>query len=356
MPTAATPGLARPQLKPGLRRVWRDRATVQIGLTPDVGVIVTGLAPGEAELVDRLDGSQQVVDLVRWGSEHGVDPHRVHRLIELLDAAGVLTGPPTDRAYRHRLALRGGDLEPDASAWAVVYPDGGDGWRLLAERTRHRVLVLGTGPVAAAVTAAVEREGMPVTSRPRLPDATRPDPDRDPDPDPDLAAYAVVVLVGADAAPLTAGIALLGAHRPHLSVVAGADRVVVGPLVLPGRTACLRCLELHRTDRDPGWPGVAAQLAAPPPRPRGASGVTGLGAALAALQVAGWLDGRRPPASAGATLTVTLPDGLTTRRAWPRHPRCGCAWLAAAVPAADGTSGPPGQATMGPWPTSPAAR
>ena len=36
---------------------------------------------------------------------------------------------------------------------------------------------------------------------------------------------------------------------------------VVGPLVLPGHTGCLRCQHLHRCDRDPSWPHLAAQLA-----------------------------------------------------------------------------------------------
>jgi hypothetical protein len=34
---------------------------------------------------------------------------------------------------------------------------------------------------------------------------------------------------------------------------------VVGPLVLPGGTACAGCLELGRADRDPGRPRLLAQ-------------------------------------------------------------------------------------------------
>ncbi len=35
---------------------------------------------------------------------------------------------------------------------------------------------------------------------------------------------------------------------------------LVGPLVIPGMTSCLRCADLHRSDRDAAWPAVAAQL------------------------------------------------------------------------------------------------
>ena len=133
------------------------------------------------------------------------------------------------------------------------------------------------------------------------------------------------------------------ARRPTArtsAVVAGADRAVVGPLVVPGRSACLRCLELHRTDRDPGWPGVAAQLAAPAPTPRGESALTALAAALPRLQVACWLDDRRrTPASVGRH-----PDRHAAGRARPpggpgRGTRAAAApgWLHR-LPAADATA------------------
>jgi len=49
---------------------------------------------------------------------------------------------------------------------------------------------------------------------------------------------------------------------PHLPVELSGDRVVVGPLVVPGDTACLACVHAERRERDPDWPLVAAQLLA----------------------------------------------------------------------------------------------
>ena len=362
MPTAPA---NRPQIKPGLRLVRRNATTVQIGLTPDVGVIVTGLAVGETELVERLDGTRRVSELLAWARTRGMDPARVPELLDLLGAAGVLAGPPADRAYLHQLGEgQRRRLGPDATAWSVVYADAGDGYRLLAERARRQVLVVGAGRLAEAVQTAAGRTGAHCTLTASL-DANlnaklKADPTADLGAEPrttrQLAAYELVVLVGDDAVGAAAGATLLGAQRAHLAVVAGADRASVGPLVVPGRSACLRCVDLHRADRDSGWPGIAAQLDAPPPTPRGESSLTELVAALVALQVACWLDARRTPASVGATLTVSLPDGVSTRRAWPRHPRCGCSWLAASLPAPDRAAQSQGHATMGPWPTSPAAR
>jgi len=145
----------------------------------------------------------------------------------------------------------------------------------------------------------------------------------DGDPPPDL-----VVLVERAAADPTRGDRLLAADLPHLSVVVRETSVVIGPLVVPGRSACLRCLDLHRTERDPQWPLVLAQLLAPADRrvPHEETALAQVAAGVTALQVLGHLDGHGAPACVGATLEVELPDGLACRRPWPAHPSCGCCW------------------------------
>jgi bacteriocin biosynthesis cyclodehydratase domain-containing protein len=123
---------------------------------------------------------------------------------------------------------------------------------------------------------------------------------------------------------------LLRDGRPHLVVgVRGVDGVV-GPLVLPGTTCCLRCVDLCRAAGDPGWAGLREQLAAPAPVsgaiavPASAVTTTAL-AALAAADVLALLEGRRP-ATLGATVTLSLHRPLPTVRSWPAHPACGCTW------------------------------
>ena len=54
---------------------------------------------------------------------------------------------------------------------------------------------------------------------------------------------------------------------PHLAVLAGEAIGVVGPLVIPGRTSCLRCLDYIRASKDPAWPLILAQLATRQPDP-----------------------------------------------------------------------------------------
>jgi bacteriocin biosynthesis cyclodehydratase domain-containing protein len=125
--------------------------------------------------------------------------------------------------------------------------------------------------------------------------------------------------------------ALLRSGVPHLLAAVRETTGVVGPLVLPGRSACLNCLDLARADRDPAWPRVAAQVATDQPRSGPASErpcdtVLATGVAVhAVLQVLAFLDGEHP-LSVDGTLEITLPEGRVRRRSWTRHPGCGCGW------------------------------
>jgi bacteriocin biosynthesis cyclodehydratase domain-containing protein len=169
--------------------------------------------------------------------------------------------------------------------------------------------------------------------------------------EPDEERPDLVVLIEHGAADAGRADQLVSSDVPHLSVVVREDNVVVGPLVRPGDGPCLRCLDLHRGDRDCEWPSVLTQVLNPTadvPQPE-ETAVSILAAGLAALQVLGHLDGVGEPAAAGATLEVELPDGLIARRAWPAHPRCGCHWpprqtrmrRATDRPAAARATGPP---------------
>jgi bacteriocin biosynthesis cyclodehydratase domain-containing protein len=134
----------------------------------------------------------------------------------------------------------------------------------------------------------------------------------------------LVVLARAWAAsdPLVAGIHRTGV--PHLVAAVRGQIGVVGPLVVPGRTSCLRCADLHRQDVDPRWSRLASQLTAAEPPPSGATVTCLLTAATAALQVLAYLDGTAAPATLDATVELRPPDLLPRSRRWPPHPACDC--------------------------------
>lgn len=132
---------------------------------------------------------------------------------------------------------------------------------------------------------------------------------------------------------------LMRARVPHLPVVVRDGAGVIGPLVLPGASPCLRCLDRTRTDADPGWPSLACQLFGR--SGRASSQVLRMTAAVAALQVQAIA--RRGPGASGsgsgddgaefgarsddpAVLGCTLEVegcGIAVRR-WLMHPACGC--------------------------------
>jgi hypothetical protein len=114
----------------------------------------------------------------------------------------------------------------------------------------------------------------------------------------------------------------------HLFALVRDVTGVVGPLVLPGRSSCGRCHDLHRADRDPAWPSVAAQLTDAARQRTAACDVvlaTAV-AAQAATQVLAYLDGEPSPPAVDGTIEIAQIDGRMRRRGWTMHPLCGCGW------------------------------
>jgi hypothetical protein len=175
-------------------------------------------------------------------------------------------------------------------------------------------------PRALAAADAVRRAN-PITDLRPLPAGARAD---------------LVVLARAWAAsdPLVAGVHRAGV--PHLVAAVRGEAGIVGPLVVPGITSCLRCGDLHRRDADPRWPHLAAQLTAADPPPSGTTLTCLLTAATAALQVLAFLDGHTAPGALDATLELRPPELLPRVRRWPPHPACNCG--AAAVPSLPATT------------------
>jgi hypothetical protein len=110
---------------------------------------------------------------------------------------------------------------------------------------------------------------------------------------------------------------------PHLLSSAFEGHGSVGPLVLPGHTACLHCLDLTRRDGDPAWPVVTALLGGYPPGEIACdTTLATLVAATAVGHALAYLDGHESGVTNG-TSDVT-PDWRWERSAWQPHPECRC--------------------------------
>jgi bacteriocin biosynthesis cyclodehydratase domain-containing protein len=124
--------------------------------------------------------------------------------------------------------------------------------------------------------------------------------------------------------------ALMGAAVPHLAVSAGEAIGTVGPLVTPGNSACLRCLDLTRAERDPAWPMILAQRAGREPDPPACGTIMAAAvAAQAAAQALAFVDGAAAGVVTNGTLELVLPDWQWHRRSWRPHRGCGCGSRAA---------------------------
>ncbi|GLZ41639.1 thiamin biosynthesis protein [Actinokineospora sp. NBRC 105648] len=120
---------------------------------------------------------------------------------------------------------------------------------------------------------------------------------------------------------------VMAARLPHLCARVRDGVGIVGPFVVPGVSGCLRCADHQRTDLDPCWPLVAAQLAG---RSQAADLATvhataGVAAAQA-LDALGWLrePSKSPPSTWNTAVEIDAFAATLDRRPWSPHTACGC--------------------------------
>jgi bacteriocin biosynthesis cyclodehydratase domain-containing protein len=347
----ATLDRMRPALKPGLLAVWRNRDTVQIGVDPRRAVALTGMR-GAAVLLGLLDGSRDLAQLLAAAGEFGISAEVADRIITLLAAGGALHDFPGSafRAMPHGLRTR---LAPELATAALAHGDGDGGARILARRQDACVRVEGLSRVGLCVASMLTASGVGMVISTGRPPGAGPGPAPPPlaGPPPPSGSPTPTGSAPPTGSPPPTGksvpagtsrgpdlVILADTYRrelpevlkrdkvPHLAVAASEAIGVVGPLVLPGDTACLRCLDLTRAERDPAWPLILAQLTGGGADPPACDTV--LAAAVAAQAAAQTLAVVDRPASASAvtngTLELVLPDWQWRRRTWEPHDRCGC--------------------------------
>lgn len=274
-------------LDPTLPVLLRPDGAVQIGWDPRRAVLVhppAGLtAPDLAAVLRAMTAPHPPDALHRLARARGLtDPAAFDALLGSLRAAGV---------------LRASDRRPTGRSLAVR--------------------VHGCGPLSAMLTDGLRCSGARVSQTSHGNAAGAP------------AGVDLVVLADSLAADPRLLRDLHTARVAHLPVRVRDGTGLVGPLVIPGVTSCLVCVDLHRTDRDAAWPALAAQLRE----------VTGCAdrptvlatAALALEQLQRIIAGVRsagtppaPPATLDTTLEVDVTSPSISARRWPRHPLCGC--------------------------------
>ena len=277
------------RLDPRRPIVWRTPHSLQIGVDPMLAHL-DNVSDGDARLIDALVVGVTRAGLAMLAERAGVLPHRVDELLAGVSAAMV---DPT--------------------------------WSTPAAAPRPTITVVGVGVGAQRVAGVLVEAGHPVAIA--VPGAmTR---GRRP---------ATAVLVTEHVIDPHEHERWLRRDVPHLPIVFGEVSATIGPLVEVGETACLRCVERHRTNDDYARPAIATQLwgqaaAAQSPALATEAAIE----ALRMLRTTGRAAARgtgsaaRGSDSPAATFSVRLDadSGLRTMREWWPNEGCGCRGLTA---------------------------
>ncbi|WP_077041069.1 hypothetical protein [Rhodococcus sp. MTM3W5.2] len=280
--TPASALSAGPRLDPRIPILVRPSGTVQLGWDPERALLLTvptGVAPpAVAALLRVLDGQHSRDEILRRAREIGLTAADIEALLAELAGAALLM--PATTAPRCVTAVHVHGRGPISDGIAGSLADG-------------RVRLTRSVPFGGTGVPRIDRSALVV-----LADELVPDPG------------------------FVAG--LVEARMPHLQVRLRDGAGIVGPLVLPGHTSCLRCADLTRTSRDHEWPHLAAQLLGAVGHADPASILATTALALAELNVLIAAQPARSPACLDTTLELNLTTYRLVRRTWPRHPDCGC--------------------------------
>jgi hypothetical protein len=265
------------RLDPAIPLVWRDLHTLQFGVDPAIAVLER-MTRGQERLVAALTKGVTTTGLRMLAAEGEVSARQRDELLARLTPCLLSSGQPT---------VRSAGQAAGASARGAI--------------------VLGSGPLALGLARLLEEAGLRPREAPRRP--------------------GLVVLVADRVLAPADHRTWLQRDIPHLPVVVGDTSVTVGPLVVPGASACLHCAFLHRRDADAAWPAIAAQLAtlpAPAPHPlRTATAVALAGrvvdAFLGSVTDGGVADGSSSGSdgSSGDRTNIGEPGRAARGRVWP---------------------------------------
>jgi bacteriocin biosynthesis cyclodehydratase domain-containing protein len=290
----------RPILRPGTHVLQRGAGELQVGLDPASALVLPD-SPAVRESLRLLTSS---ADLDAYADPATVDLLAGHdQLIDERDLMPLLTQ---------------GDLAPHTAA-ALARVHGTDVSTVRSSRQRFRTTTRTFGHPSGS---GLRDRFLSLTGAAGIREATsrRTAP-------PDCG-----VLLGVGEPDRDLLDAWTRAGTPYLLVRLTEGRAVLGPFVVPGSTACLRCVDAHCTDADPSWPLLVRQYAASAARDRADGApepvdplMASLALSWAARDLATYVDGKRPSTWSA---TVTLDPGLTRieTRSWLRHPGCGCSW------------------------------
>lgn len=283
------------RLRPGSRVLDRGDGSVQVGVRSPL--VLTRLTAEERRFVERLETSQGLT--AKTGAKFG-------SIVAALADADLLAASP---APSRTVAINdGGPLGVGIgtamarAGWAVRFQDDGPA-SASPPHTYASGALTATRQTAAADAVARSVPGADARAGVSHADAW--------------------VLTSHGASAIDAAARLMASDTPHVFVVTDERGAVVGPVVVPGESACGLCDGLSRVAEDPAWPILALQLRAPSVLPpRAAADVTASVAGLVCGALGAWRAG-----GAGPWLDRSwafTEDAPPVSRGIVSDPDCGC--------------------------------
>ena len=281
--------------------IWRDPSSLQIGVE-HVHAVVERVTTGQAAFLAAVSAGRGDGGVAAVVAQVGCDPAEAAELVGALGSV-VLADAAAELDQRRRPVVRLAGRGPLADEVGRLLESASLGV-LLEDRESAAA-----APGAAHVLQrrAGEMPSSAATSSRARRAARRPQPARD--------TVHVGVLVGGLVPDPVVSAEWLRRDVPHLLVRVGDRSVRVGPVVVPGVTACARCLHLHDGDRDSAWPALAGQLVTLPvaPPPLLVARDAAVRTARRAIQLARSAEAASASASASAGDDVGDPSALRRR-------------------------------------------
>jgi hypothetical protein len=292
------------RLIPGTRVLMRGDGSLQVGVRDPV--ILSDVGADERRFLERLDTVARV---------SSADHVRFSAVLERLVAAGLVETEPGRAAEPPlRAAINDGGpigcgiaLALARAGWAVAMDDVG------------RAVQTPRGTYDPGSLAVTRQAAAADTIRRILPDA---------EVRAGQARSDIAVIVAHGAPLIEAAVPLMARDVPHVYVTTDERGALVGPLVVPGRSACGTCVGLARTLSDPAWPLLSLQLTAGHTLPLSTPDVAAQAAALVVGALGWWLASRNAQETAPRSWLNTVwtldRDTPPSASAAPAHPDCGC--------------------------------
>lgn len=278
--------LMRPRLHPHVPLVWRDKTTLQIGVAPAASALIDDADVVLLRFLQDLDGRLTIEQLRQL--PNCPSPRRLKHALAALAQAHGLIDAEIELASQTRAprSLRERTLNQSLTQQLTrAEPDGGA--LVMSAIKKAYVFVHGANPLAFAITHLLAAGGVGrivIDSPQHLAVKVRPETIIGLGPqwchlgEPGiLVSREIAKSFGAEISRPK------GLHQPdfeiftqwpdtnqrdrvsaeqidHVLAITSGGFASVGPLVLPGKSPCLRCIELAQQRHDPQWVYTRFQL------------------------------------------------------------------------------------------------